>query len=421
MKNITTIWPTQKPKIIHNFLNTGINLLEEKIGALSQNPKNPLSRICVANSCISLEPVRGCPFQCLYCVAGNDCKNLLIDKQHYHISYKRIRIQNLFPTKVEVLFPGKVLVDALLKHPGFIENKTIIGIMAGSSEAFLPIAEKETWNIMKRLCDYKLLNPIWIVTKFGIPDDQLNVWEKRFRYLREHDIRVIISISDANAPLWLEPYQRDRFKNFKKLKNAGVYFSHHLRPIIPDVNDSKESLEEALDRSLGFVKSVCIGGLRIDPAIKLRWKYKKANCNNISTNYKRLITGNPVGKVFSPKVYQLAKNVIREKGYNIPLYIHSSQMLSAALGIGDFNLYRYRKSDDSIFLSVPLEVQKKISKKYREDLLELLKKIARSIKLYNIQFIIDGKNIYVKNKINYQEHRLLIHAIGYSGIFNSLL
>lgn len=84
------IWPTLEPEVIANVMNSDIDLLKEKIGALSQDPKNPLSRVCVANSCFSLEPVRGCPLGCAYCVAGNDCRNLLLNDNVRALMKKRI-------------------------------------------------------------------------------------------------------------------------------------------------------------------------------------------------------------------------------------------------------------------------------------------------------------------------------------------
>jgi len=410
-------WPTEKPKIIHNILQTGIDLLEEKIGALSQDSHNPLSRVCVANSCISLEPVRGCPLGCIYCVAGNDCRNLVLTADEYEKSYKSLKTGSIFPKKPEVLFNGDVLVDAMIQHPGFIPNKTIVGIMAGSSEAFLPVAEKETWSIFKALIKHKLRNPVWIVTKFGIPHQLISVWRERFKQVIKNGAPVVISITDTNAPVWLEPYRGDRFGNYRKLKNTGIYISHHLRPIISGVNDSEENLHIVLKRSLGFVKSVCVGGLRIDPAIQLKWKCTKKKLK-VNEDYKNLMTGNPVGKQMPPEVFSKVKRIVKELGYNTPVFLRSSQMLSEALGINDFNLYKYRNGKGNEFLNVPLDIQDKISKKLHKPFLKVLKDIAIKIGLKKIDLAQNGSKIYIRNDFNYQEEKLLIQAIGHSNIFN---
>jgi hypothetical protein len=341
----------------------------------------------------------------------------VLTADEYGKSYKSLKASSIFPKTPEVLFHGNVLVDAMVQHPGFIPNKTIISVVAGSSEAFLPVVEKETWSIFQALIKYKLHNPVWIVTKFGIPNQLIPTWEKRFKEIIGSGIPVVISVTDTNAPAWLEPYQGDRFANYRKLKDTGVYFSHHLRPIIEGVNDSEESLHIALKRSLDFVKSVCVGGLRIDPAIQLKWKYAKTKLK-IGENYKNLMTGNPVGKQMPAEVFGKVKRIVKELGFDTPVFLRSSQMLSEALGINDFNLYEYRDDKGDEFINVPLDTQDKVSKKLCKPFLDVLKDIAIKIGLNKIDFEQNGSKIYIRNDFNYQEEKLLTQAIGHSNIFN---
>jgi len=408
------VWPTDNPIIIENFLQTGINLLKEKIGALSQNPNNPLSRVCVANSCFSLEPVRGCPVRCAYCVSGNECRNLLIDEKLYEKSINEINIQKIFPRSIEVLFSGEILAEAMVSHPAFIKNKSIVSVAAGSSEAFLPGVEKETWKAMKFLADNGLKNPFWLIVKTGIPDEMIEVWSERFLFLKNKGIKVIISITDSNAPIWLEPYKKNRFRNYDKVRQSNVYLSHHLRPIIAGINDSKESLEKALGKSLGIVESVCVGGLRIDPGIIILWKYINKYDPSILSNFYQVTRGKPVEKNLPNGITNLVQKIIKEKNFNIPVFSRSSQVLSHVLNIDDFNLYEYRVKDPDIFLRVPIEKQNNIEQRQNKRLSVILREIAKSIKLDMIKFQIEGENIKIEDHLNYQEHRLLIHAIGHS-------
>lgn len=408
-------WPTEKPKVVKNFLQTHIDLFEEKIGALSQDPENPLSRVCVANSCISLEPVRGCPLECIYCVAGNDCRNLTITKDDYHKPFESLKIETIFPRKPQVLFPGDILTEAMMQHPGFIRDKTVVSMVVGSSEAFLPVVEKETWSILKTMMEHGLRNPVWIVTKFGIPTRFLDEWRERLTRVIQSGIRVVISITDTNAPSWLEPYRGDRFKNYRTIQDTGVYFSHHLRPVIEGVNDSDETLRVSLRKSLDFVKSVCVGGLRIDPAIQLRWKYAETALT-INNNYRNLMTGNPVGKQMPDDLYNRVKNIVANLGYSTPVFLRSSKMLSRALAINDFNLYDFRNDEGTEFLNIPLRIQERIKKKHKKPLIEVLRDIAGTIKLHRAVFTQSGERIFLQNNYNYQEIRLLTHAIGHSGV-----
>lgn len=107
LNNVEPVWPTESPIVVRDFLHTGVDLLKEKIGALSQDPKSPLSRVCVANSCFSLEPARGCPLGCAYCIAGNDCRNLLIDEKFYHKSLKEVDAKKVNSKNTGSVFPGR--------------------------------------------------------------------------------------------------------------------------------------------------------------------------------------------------------------------------------------------------------------------------------------------------------------------------
>lgn len=405
------IWPTEKPVEIPNFLDTGLDLLKEEFGALSQDAKNPLSRVCVANSSFSLEPVRGCPMGCSYCIVGGDLRNLGLENNK--VSTKETRnFKSLYPRKPEVIFPGEVLSKALIKHPAFIKNDSVISIATGSSEAFIPISEAETWAAMKYFSDKGLKNPFWIVTKRGIPDNLLSVWLKRFTFLRKKGIKIIISITYSNAPSWVEPYQHDRFRNFDKIKNVGVYVSQHIRPIIRGINDDKKSLEKALENSYGLVESVCVGGLRKDPSVMLAWKFAKGLDPNLLPDIQ---TGDR-NKDLTEGTIELVEEIIREKRYKIPVFSKSSHVISQALKISDYNLYSYRPDDKRVFLKIPLHLQKEIVLKYKKCFVDVLTGIAIKIGLKNTTFIIRGEKVIINNKLNYPEHRAFIHAIGHSRI-----
>ncbi len=414
------IWPSPDPIIVKNFLQTGVNLLQEKIGALSQDQKNPLSRVCVANSCFSLEPVRGCPLRCAYCIAGNDCRNLIINKSSYHKKLDEINTKKLIPRKPEILFSGKLLAQTLVKHPGFIKNKSIISVAIGSSEAFLPGVEQETWAAMKYIANHNLTNPFWFAVKYGIHNSILAKWQKRFSYLVNKKIKILISVSESSAPSWLEPYQGNRFNNLDKIAKTGVHISHHLRPIIRGITDSENSLKESLKKSLDLVESICVGGLRIDPGIVLLWKHINKQDPGILPKFSETEKGLPPKKDLPPKIFKKVEKIIKQSGKNIPVYLRSSNALSQAFSIPDVNLYDFRVEDDSVFLKIPTSLQKKIEIKHRSKLSDSFQNIANSIGLTSIKFKINKDMISLNKKLNYPEHRLLIHAISHSEILTNI-
>lgn len=413
MKSNSIIWPTENPVVVPNFLGTGLDLLKEQFGALSQDSKNPLSRVSVANSTFSFDPIRGCPLACSYCIIGGDLRNLGVEKNSPIIKQEIKNFRTLYPRKPEVVFSGQTLARALFKHPAFIKNKSVISIATGSTEAFIPISEKETWGVMKTFADEGLKNPFWIVTKRGVPDELLDIWIKRFEYLLKKGVRIVISITYSNAPYWVEPYRRNRFHNFDLIKKTGVHISQHLRPIIRGINDSEESIQEALRDSLGLVESICVGGLRKDPGVLLAWQYSKGLDPKLLPDVKK----DARKKDLPNGTLELVKKIVNEKGYKIPVFYRSSHVISHALDIPDYNLYRYRDDDNKkVFLKIPVKIQHLMEKKYNKSLLTLLKEVITSIKLGYITLKLNKEEIFIENRVNYQEHRALIHAIGHSKI-----
>ena len=410
------VWPTDEPILVKDFLQTGVDLLKEKIGALSQDSGDPLSRVCVANSCFSLEPVRGCPLACAYCIAGNDCRNLVIDEKDYDKNINEVDTKKIIPRRPEVIFPGEVLAEAMVDHPGFIKNKSIVSVAIGSSEAFLPGVEQETWAVMKYMADNGFANPFWLAVKYGINDELLPKWQERFGYLKKKGIKVLISVSESSAPEWLEPYQENRFRNLSAVAKLGVHISLHLRPIIRGITDSEEALSASLDKSLGVVESVCVGGLRVDPGIVLLWKHINDRDPELLPNFAKTEKGLPPKKDLPDGIVEKVHELIKRKGYDIPVYIRSSNALSLAFGIPDVNLYDFRNDDDGVLLMVPLSLQAKILEKYGKNLEVILNEIADQIGLGIVGLKVEGEKVLVDRKLNYQEHRLLIHSISHSGV-----
>lgn len=386
------VWPTSDPIIINNVMGSDISLLKEKFGALSQN-NDIYSRICVGNSSVSLEPFRGCTLRCAYCMANNDLRGL-------HDSPTR---ENAIIRNPEKIFDADKLLDALINHPVFIKDKTVLGFCTGSTEVFLKDVGDNVWNAMEHMAKIGLKNPIWLVVKsFG--ENAYEKWYKRFEYLSSHDIRVIISITDAGLPVSVEPFQpQNRFEPFRGLSGAGVILSHHLRPILPGIS-TIDALTAALEKSKNIVSSVCLGGLRIDPGMKLFWK------NDMRYDY---IPGNQV-KELDEKLAADVSEVVRK--YNLPIFLHSSEMISHHLGIKDYNLYRYR-TDNTNFLQLGADYDYIMNQTGNHDLSEILHDIALSIGL-NVDFTVDSNgNVNITENLKYTELHALIQALGHSKLF----
>ncbi|GAB4218861.1 MAG: hypothetical protein Fur009_2100 [Candidatus Microgenomates bacterium] len=319
-------WPPKSQEVIKNFANTGVNLFKEMYGSLDDDKQNPYSRISVANVGYSLDAVRGCPLRCSYCVRLSNLRDGFFDKNE---NLNNKRVFNIIPEK---LFDGDVLIKHLIKHPSFIKNYSVIAIGTGSTEAFSPVADVETYKIIKELrLVQKLKNPIWIVTKLGIPTNKISFWRSFFKEFSPMG-KIIISITSNGLPSYIESHQADRFLFVEKILDTGVYFTHHLRPIIRNINDDYDNLYKQLKRSLPLVKAVVVGGLRVDPGIIIAWKH----INKLDLN---ILPNKPNEKDLPEEVLPNVKKIIAELNYkNIPVFLHSSQMISYIMNWIDYSL-----------------------------------------------------------------------------------
>lgn len=402
--NNTVDWPIKSIGIVKNFFGLNIDIYEQTYGALSQDEHNPLSRVEVANSTFSLDPSRGCPLGCAYCVVGSSQRDLKVQ------GHTGDNPREFFIKKPEILFPGESVIKALVEHPAFIKDKSVLSISTASSEAFVPPNGEETWGILNFLAKNKYQNPVWIVTKFGIPIEEVEKWQKRFREVTSKGLRIIISVSYSNLPKEIEPYQADRFASIEKLMDSGVYLSHHLRPVIRKINDDEASIEKCLKRSLPIVKSVCVGGLRLDPGIVLAWKH----ANKLPTD---ILPSTPGVKDIPDDYMDRVKAKIKEMGFNTPVFARSSEVISNACGWNrDYNLNDYRGEAEEIFLRVPVSRQKEVAAQSGRTVIELIREAANDIGLQEISFWQQGEEFKVRQKLNYQENRALIHAIGHKQV-----
>jgi len=112
----------------------------------------------------------------------------------------------------------------------------------------------------------------------------------------------LLSISDIGAPPEIEPYTKDRFAEFAFLKEAPVIVSHHMRPVIPEVQVTKKMIRGFINRYNGLIRSICVGGLRVDPGVAIFWKRYDDESET---------AGNQV-KIFDQNVLSVVQSVLEE-------------------------------------------------------------------------------------------------------------
>lgn len=406
-------WPPNKQALTENFMGLGVPVYEQMFGSLSDDPSNPLSRVSVANVGFSVDATKGCPLRCGYCVR---LSNEVDASFNPSIPLEK---QRLFGTTPEVVFDGGQLVDALVTHPAFIPGKSVITISTGSSEAFASKSNEQTAKILHALrVSHDLPNPIWIVTKLGIPFKDIEEWREK---MSTHSKKgpIVISITSSGLPEAIESLQRDRFGFVEKMAGCGVHFSHHLRPIIAGINDDYDTLRAQLERSLPLVESVCVGGLRVDPGIKIAW-------SDVSGLDLDLLPNRPGEKDLPAHVLPMVRVIMDDLGYKgTPLFVKSSHVLAHATKRLDHNLAEYDpidKNNRGHFLTIPPWVYAEIVKYDRE--VEFEKMISRALVscgLTNILFELSHSEngvdlIFAPNEgilDDYRTSRVLRHAIGH--------
>lgn len=385
-------WPTNLPQKRNLKLNgTHIELLEQKYGALAQSSESLYSRICVVNSCISLEPFRGCPLDCVYCAANNDIRSI-------NLCGKNIKIK-----EPELIFHTVDLLKALIIHPAFIKNKSVISFCSGSTEVFHPNVEDDVWEAMKLMTEIGLKNPIWLVVK-SFFSKKRDLWKKRFKYLINYGITIILSISDAGLPREYEPYQvENRFTVFKDFGEVGVKLSHHLRPLF-NYKDIYNGIDQALRNSQNIVSSICIGGIRYDPGMEYYWKGKISNCYEAG-NQKKDLPENII-------------DYVRERTKcKIPVFQYSSRMLSYYLSIEDFGLH-FSQNENLSFIERILEL-----KKYGLDMTSICRISNDTLAILDItwaNFNLSNGKLILEGSLNIPETNAFLQAIGLLCIQNNL-
>ncbi len=415
-------WGKLRHRLTRTFPIGGreITLNDQIFGVLAEGEdwtdENPYTRVSIAGSSFSLDPYKGCPCQCRYCTAAGDMVNWRATSLHSHLD----SFANLIETTPTRLFRGEALAEALVRHPGFIANKSIVGIGLASTESFMPHIEEETWAIMKYLANNGYRNPIWIVTKLGIPDALLPKWLERFTYLTEElKIPIIVSVSDSGLDQTIEPITVDRFKHAQAMREAGVKVCHHFRPIVPGRNDTVENVKKSLQRSLGVVDAITVGGVR-----------PTGSMDFVSTvdGIPELIPEGYVesrDKLLTEGFTDLVKEEVARRGFNTSVFSTSSETLSSLLGVSDYALHRYRQHDS--FLHIPANIVREVEIKNKKNLRTLILEIASNLQLEDILDTVlriakkDGfYDIFVSDPwglIKYQEETCLLHAIGHAELF----
>lgn len=352
------------------------SLCEYMFGVLKMDHNDPLSCVSEANNSFSIDYWKGCSYQCAYC----HVQGIYEDLDENYRMLKRPEPRNKFTIEE--------IIDALVKHPYFEKDQSIISIATSSTE---PFATKEitesTLRIMEYFTELGYKNPFWIVTKAGIPDGI----SERLKKVCDNGNQIMISVCWADNPKIIEPSQRDRFKNIDQLKNTGVTVSWYLRPLVAEWGANKEHLEEMIikisSKYSDYIDMIVPGGLRWTEGIEFGLHdmrglempklIKKHNKKTLSSD-------------IEDSIIELCKKYFPNK----PVYLHSSCAISHMLernNVALLNIYDETICNKSICGNKCKSLCKNL--KFNEELLkeceENLKESGINLKLIKV----DNKNM----------------------------
>ncbi|MDR1494874.1 MAG: hypothetical protein LBI29_02455 [Rickettsiales bacterium] len=373
----------QTIKIVNPVSNVAFELLRENYGALSLDEENPLSLVSISSSSLSIDLWVGCPWQCVYCHVQGTVKNL--DNKS-----KKMPNYTTLLTKHSIAS----VIKALVKHPLFIPTETIISIGTSCTEPFgSQKTIDEVVDVIREIQDNNCLeNPIWIVTKAGIPKYFLD----KIPTIISKSKALILTPTSGGLSREFEPMQNDRFLNIREAHEAGAKIVVYLRPLVLDWDSSPEKISKILEtirikmRDTG-PEAIVTGGLRWTSGIEYGLQLRNVPWPK---SLKRLDDK----KDIQDELLQYAINKSSTTFPDTPVFLHSSCALSYLLNKPDICLSSSRKKESCLSSICPKKQRDRCSllfKKLDEKTLGVaknkLKDLGISLSIQDLKDFVDSK------------------------------
>lgn len=189
-------------------------------------------------SALSINTFLGCTLGCRYCVV----KYALDD-------YTKKRISN----------PDE-LFSELITHRFFCPDKTLL-VINNKTDPFLPEVRQDTFRIVQRIEVENLKNPIMLISKLGLREEELEI-------LENYPGKVYFLCSYSNMPKNVEPVSGKQLAALNILKlRKNVRSLHYFRPLIEGINDSSDSIEKVLEDVQGACDCSIVSGIRLTASL----------------------------------------------------------------------------------------------------------------------------------------------------------
>lgn len=311
----------------------------------------------------------GCVLNCGYCVVSE-----FIDR---------------FINKVSE--PEELLIQ-IIEHKFFIKDKTPL-LLNNRTDPLLSRVRKSTFDLVDLISSEGLENPVIIISKLSLKEDELSVLES----LKN----AYFIVSYSNLPRFIEPLSHDHQKRtFKVLEDrVNTNVLHYWRPIIAGLNDDHNNIYEVLSTVGEVSQGSIISGLRLNDSI-----YTKLLGQGVKI---KDWDGDTQHKLVPPDFLQKVLKVRDTDFADYKIFKHTSCGISAQLNTTDYNLHFLRKNgclpgcvnENNCYLP------KKPSQKTVQELMDRLELTSG--------FKITEENILVDGVLSEEERTFIRQSLGF--------
>jgi DNA repair photolyase len=246
---------------------------------------------------ISIDPIKGCPYGCVYCVLQH------ADRQK---------------TRPEEFITVEACVQALLDYRFYKPEQSYLAV-GNETDMFHPVNQAYLLELLRTFSASGLRNPIALITKSPLNRPILD------QLAAIPDLKLILVLSYSGLGLQYEPNFResDFRRNFELAHAYGFPILHYWRPILPE-NSQPGKVREMLAFVSNFADATVFVGLKLHPALNriLNKDQRIAIPNRLMETH-----GEWLEKDTIEQIYRLAAEVCP----SYPLYRHTSCAMASIL------------------------------------------------------------------------------------------
>lgn len=313
-------------------------------------------------SWIFVNPSRGCPLGCAYCVEQKD---------------------SWFNEQVTQTYTPSETLTELRNSLVVLKDKSPLAFY-NFSDPFLPQNKRNLFAVLEELNREGWKNKIGLISKVHPGKEYLQ------RLGGLHNLKVGIFVSYANLMPGLEAVSYEqRVQLMKDVKEEGIPIIVYVRPLVREWITPKR-LEQLAEQIKGNVNAVSLSGIRLTPEIVDTLKLRGIFVPEVKT-----YTNKQRDDELSGEATQIIGGVSK-----VPVFWHTSCAMSYLFQEPDYNCHDIREKRNKNFCEFPcVDKQREICSSRTEissdsDIENILKRIGKAI-----SFRREGQTILLKGDL----------------------